>query len=368
MKKKPFDNFHWGLAWSIAALLAVGLINLYSALSFWGESGAWVGRLFWSQCLWIGLGLGLMFLMISMDYRLWEKLGQSFYIFMIVLLVATVFFGREVGGNRSWLILGPLRIQPSEFAKLATLMMLAKFFSDHPLPEGYGLKELWKPMLLVGLPCGLILLQKDLGSSLFFPLIFVSLAWAAKLRRKTVVLFFLIISVSGVLGYQYALSPYQKARILTFVNPTEDVRGTGYHLMQSKIAVGSGQIFGKGYLKGKINKLKFLPERHTDFIFPVLAEEWGFVGSLMVLGLFASFLLASLSIAIRARERFGSFLAFGIVALCFWQIIINLGGVLGIMPLTGVTLPFLSYGGSSTVALLMGIGLLFNIHMRRFMF
>lgn len=369
MKKRLFENFHWSLSWVTAAILIVGLVNLYSALEFWGTpGGSGVAKLFWSQCIWIGIGLGMVLLMVAIDYRLWERLGWTVYGILLCALVATVIFGREVNGNRSWLSIGSLTVQPSEFAKLACIFVLAKFFGENPRPEGYGLQELVRPMLMAGTPCLIILLQKDLGSALFFPLIFISISWAARLRRATVLVFFVLITFVSILGYQYALSPYQKARILTFVNPTEDVRGTGYHLMQSKIAVGSGEMFGKGYLKGKINKLHYLPEQHTDFIFPVLAEEWGFLGSLLVLSLFGTFLWMSLRVAIRARERFGSFLAYGIVAWFFWQIVINLGGVLGILPLTGVTLPFLSYGGSSMVALLMSVGLLLNIHMRRFMF
>ena len=353
--------------WVTLALLLVGLLNLYSALNTWEEGGG-VSHLFWLQCLWVGIGLLALIVFIAIDYRFLERLCWVIYFITLFLLLATLLFGREISGHKSWLMLGSLSFQPSEFAKLSLIFILAKYFGDRPLPEGYGIYQLLKPLGLAMVPCCLILLGKDLGSALFFPLIFGSIAWSAQIRRKTLAIFFVLIATTAILGYNYALSPYQKARVLTFINPTEDVRGTGYHLRQSKIAVGSGQFFGKGYLKGKINKLRYLPEKHTDFIFPVLAEEWGFFGSMIAVGLFGAFLFWAIQIAIKARERFGAFLGFGIAALVFWQVVINLGGVLGIMPLTGVTLPFLSYGGSSLLVMLVCVGCLFNINMRRFMF
>jgi rod shape determining protein RodA len=205
-------------------------------------------------------------------------------------------------------------------------------------------------------------------SSLFLILTFSSLVLFAGVKR-TIVVWCMVLALIGSFGaYKKVLKPHQKARIQAFMHPDEDPKGAGYHLLQSKIAVGSGQVFGKGYLKGMHNKLLYLPERHTDFIFPVWAEEWGFFGSVFILGLYGALLLIGIQTASKAKEIFGIFLALGITALFFWQIVINIGGVLGLMPLTGVTLPLLSYGGSSLITIFIGIGILMNIAMRRFMF
>jgi rod shape determining protein RodA len=291
-----------------------------------------------------------------------------FYVAVCVLLLLALLLGASVRGTHGWLKLGPVALQPTEFAKIAYILLAARFFADHPNPEGYGLVDLWKPGLAMLVPFLLIVLQGDLGSSLFLILIFVSMSLFAKVKRNTLIACVILAAVAAGAVYAFGLKEYQRNRIFNFFNPEADVRGSGYHLVQSKIAVGSGKLFGKGYLQGNINKLRYLPERHTDFIFPVFAEEWGFVGSMVVLSLYAALLLMGVEIGEKARDRFGSFLAIGVVSLLFWQIAINLGGVLGLMPLTGVTLPLMSYGGSSMVAILASLGLLFSIHQRKFMF
>lgn len=366
MKPKTLENFNWGLFWGTLVMIAIGLVNLYSAVRVWGEGE--MESLFWNQVLWLVIGLVLMTLFILFDYRLWEKLAIFFYGFSILLLVLVLFVGRKISGHTSWLSVGGISLQPSEFAKIGLILMLARFFNNNPRPLGYNFFSLLQPIGWTLLPFVLVLLQKDLGSSLFFPLIFVTILFVAKIKKSTVAIFLCLMAVGGSLAYQYALKPYQKERLKIFLNPESDPRRSGYHLIQSKIAVGSGRFLGKGYLKGRINKLKYLPDKHTDFIFPVLAEEWGFLGSILTLGLFAYLLWEGIGIAIKAREPLGAFIATGVTALLFWHFMINLGGVLGVLPLTGVPLPFFSYGGSSTMGFLLGVGLLFNIHMRRFMF
>ncbi|MDO8526903.1 MAG: rod shape-determining protein RodA [Deltaproteobacteria bacterium] len=367
MKRKILENFNWSLLWVTLSLMVIGLVNLHSALSFWGEGGGYQ-KLFWQQVVWFLAGFGILLVLVTMDYRLWDKLGKYFYVMTLILLVLVLLVGRDISGNRSWLGVGSFGVQPSEFAKLGIILVLAKYFSSNPMPGGYGFKDLLKPMALAGVPFILVLMEKDLGSSLFFPLIFMSMALVAKIQKKTLIGFLVLVTLGGGLAYQFGLKPYQKERIRIFMNPESDPRKSGYHLVQSKIAVGSGRIFGKGYMKGTINKLRYLPDKHTDFIFPVLAEEWGFVGAMLVLTLYGFLLWNGLGIAMKARESFGIFLATGVTALLFWHLVINLCGVLGMIPLTGVPLPFLSYGGSSSIVFLMGIGLLLNIHMRRFMF
>jgi rod shape determining protein RodA len=214
----------------------------------------------------------------------------------------------------------------------------------------------------------LVVLQRDLGGSLFFVLLFVTISFFLKVPARYFVIAGVLAAVAGVGAYHFVLKGYQKDRVKMFLNPESDPRGKGYHLVQSKIAVGSGEWMGRGYLKGNINKLKYLPERHTDFIFAVLGEEWGFLGGVFSLVVMALFLLVGLESASQTKDPFGSLLAIGVVGLFFWHIVINQGGVLGLMPLTGVPLPLLSYGGSSLFTLMIGVGMLFNVRMRRFVF
>lgn len=360
------EGFHWSMAAVVGALVCVGLINLYSAVYFWGEGGS--TALFWSQLLWMAIGVLMMLLVTASDYRVFHRFAIPAYAVACALLALSLVLGSVIRGTQGWIKLGPVSLQPAEIAKVCYIFVAARYFADHPNPDGYALADLWKPGLAMLLPCGLIIAQGDLGSSLFLILIFVSMALFAKVRRKTLVVCATIGVVAAAGVYAFGLKEYQRDRIFNFMHPEADVKGGGYHLVQSKIAVGSGRFFGKGYLKGNINKLRYLPERHTDFIFPVLAEEWGFAGSIVVLVLYASLLLMGVDIAARARDRFGAFVSMGVVSLLFWQIAVNLGGVLGLIPLTGVTLPLLSYGGSSMIAIMVALGLLFSVHLRRFRF
>lgn len=359
-------KFNWPFFFVTLALIVIGLINLYSAVYYWGEKGQ--SSIFWSQIIWITVGVIFLFVAAFTDYRVFHRIAFHLYVIVNILLLVSIFFGEVVRGTAGWIQIGGISFQPVELAKLVIVMVLARYYSDHPNPEGFSLKDMFKPAVLTLITFALVVLQGDMGSSLFIILIFFSLSVFAKIRTTTIVFLLIMGLVAGGVIYQFGLKEYQRSRILTFVHPEQDIRGTGYHLMQSKIAVGSGKVIGKGYLKGNINKLQYLPERHTDFIFPVFAEEWGFLGSLVMIILYAAFLLMGVEIASRARERFGIFLSIGIVAMLFWQVVINLGGVLGLMPLTGVTLPLMSYGGSSVIAVLIGVGILENVSRRRFMF
>lgn len=348
----------------LALLCTIGVVNLYSALALWGGVTQW--RLLWMQLLWMGIGAVVAWGLAHYDYRRLLRSGQRWHLVILVCLVLVLFVGREISGHRSWFGIGGIGIQPSEFAKLTTVFLLAHFFTPPNRPQGYGLRDLLPIILWAGLPAGLILLQGDLGTSLFLVLLSGSYALFAKLRWRTIVLLALVGVAGAVAAYQ-TLSPYQQARIGTFLHPDADPRGAGYQLLQSRLAVASGGWLGKGYLQGRINKLRYLPEKHTDFIFPVLAEEWGFAGAVLSLSGFFCLLMLGLEISANAVDRYGGMLAFGIVLWLFWQLAINLGGVLGLMPLTGVTLPFFSYGGSSMVVAFIAMGLLLSIHRRRFL-
>lgn len=351
---------------TMGCLILIGLLNLLSALHLWG--GGLQLRQFWMQLVWLVLGGGLAWLLSWYDYRLLRQSGSLLHGLALALCLLVLLFGREVSGHRSWVAMGGLGIQPSEFIKLTSVLVLARFFTDRPQSRGFRLRDLGWPFFLTGLALGVILLQGDLGTTIFLLLVLGSFLLFAKLHRSTLVILLAVTLIGGGLAYQVLFTQYQQERITTFLHPEADPQGSGYQLLQSKIAVGSGGVWGRGYLRGQVNKLRYLPEKHTDFIFPVLAEEWGFVGCVVTLSLFFILLLLGLEIARSSRDRFGGLLAVGIVFWLFWQIAINLGGVLGLMPMTGVTLPFLSYGGSSMLATFAAMGLLLSVHRRRFLF
>ena len=361
------SHFNWHLLWITIALCVIGLMNLYSAGHLWGHHG--YPKIFTSQLIWMTTGFFIAGIILFVDYRVFERLAYPLYWLTVVGLVVVLFFGKEVAGNKNWLTIFGLTFQPSEFAKIGFILALSKYLNIHqPLLQSFSFRDLIKPFALLLIPLVLILLAGDLGSAMFFILTFGTMILFAGVQRSTLVKLVVIGLLGIFLVYMFLLSPYQKARLRTFVDPAHDPRGQGYHLLQSKIAVGSGQFLGKGYMKGMMNKLMYVPENHTDFIFSVWLEEWGFLGGLVVIALYLAMLLIGLDVASKAKERFGIFLALGITALIFWQIVINISGILGLLPLTGVTLPLLSYGGSSVVTILAGIGFLLNISMRRFMF
>ncbi len=250
--------------------------------------------------------------------------------------------------------------------KIAVVLVLAKYYAKNATPRGMGLRDLLRPMLMTALPAGLIVIQPDLGTAGLVALIAVTITLFAKVERRTLVLF--VAAGSAVVPAVWSLlKDYQRRRILTFLDPAHDPLGAGYHIIQSKIAIGSGMLTGKGYLQGTQNALSFLPEEHTDFIFSVLAEEWGLVGAATLILLFALLVVRGLSIAHRCRDPFGMLLAVGITSLFFWQVVINIGMTMGLAPVVGVPLPFISYGGSSTITIAICVGLLLNVSMRRFM-
>ncbi|MFP4037846.1 MAG: rod shape-determining protein RodA, partial [Desulfobacteraceae bacterium] len=268
-----------------------------------------------------------------------------------------------------WISLGPLSVQPSEVAKFALVAALARFFgTDYAASQrSYRLRELWRPMVLIALPCALILEEPDLGTTLLLIIVAMSMILFAGVRWQSLAL--MVGTFLSAAPFVWVnLAPYQKRRILTFIKPDLDTLGSGYHINQSKIAIGSGQFWGKGYLEGTQTRLDFLPEQHTDFAFSVLAEEWGFVGSSLLLMVYLGLIIWAVNIAHNSRDRFGTFLAFGIAAVVFWQVVINVSMTTGLLPVVGIPLVMFSYGGSSVVTTMASMGILMNISMRRFMF
>lgn len=364
--RRLVENFDWWMLSLTVLLACFGLVALYSAIHAGMESVS--SDLFTKQIIWYSVGVVVMIIAFLFNYKTYERWGHLFYIFCILMLVAVLFIGKTGGGSRRWLAMGPFTIQPSEIVKLAVIIVLAKYYARVSTTNGLGIRELVTPLVITAIPAALIVLQPDLGTAIVVILIAGSITFYVKIERRTFTWLIAICALIVPILWKYVLRPYQKTRILTLFNPDRDPLGTGYHIIQSKIAVGSGMYTGKGFLKGTQNALNFLPEQHTDFIFSVLAEEWGFLGSILVLLTFLILILWGLGIAQRSRDIFGKVLAVGVTSMIAWQVFINIGMVMGLMPVVGVTLPFISYGGSSVITMMAGVGLLLNISMRRFLF
>ena len=360
-----FDGFALGV---LLTLLGIGVLTLYGIQPvnpLTQESLPY----FFRQAIWILVGAVAFVLMASIDYHTLARFAYPIWMIAVVLLVGVLAAGRSIQGARRWISLGFFSIQPSELAKIGLLFVLAKVLSDTPRRGGLSLPEMATPALLIGLPMLLILKQPDLGTGLALLSISAAIIFVVGLRSKLLIyslLFGMIAFPFFWLFFWNHLRDYQKARLLTFINPAHDTSGAGYHIAQSKIAIGSGQLFGKGLFGGTQSQLKFLPEGHTDFVFAVFAEAWGFAGVAVMLILFLLLIVWGIEIALRAKDRLGSLLAVGVVGLFSFHVIINIGMALGSMPTVGIPLPLISYGGTAMVTTLGLFGLLLNIKLRRF--
>jgi len=359
--RREFAHFPWPLLGVVVAISAIGIWNLASA-SRSAHAPVWI-----AQAWWMGAGLLVALVVLAFDHRSYQRLAWVFYAAVLVLLLLVLVKGRTVMGARRWIGVGGVNIQPSELAKIAVIMALASWFhrDAERRTEPLGLAGIAVPLGLTFLPAVLILKQPDLGTALIVVAVGCTMLLFARVRWRTLAVLATVAVGAAAFAYPH-LKPYQKKRVETFLNPEGDLRGAGYHAVQSKIAVGSGQGFGKGWAQGTQNNLSFLPEQHTDFIFSVWAEEHGFVGCLLLLLLYFGLVTAGVDVAGNARDRFGHFLAIGVTAMLFWQTVINIGMVTGILPVVGVTLPLMSYGGSSVISTFLGLGLLANVGMRRF--
>lgn len=357
--------FDWGLLGFTFLLGLLGLATLYSAVTSATPTPQKI--LYFKQLIWYCVGMTGMVLSFLINYKSLDRWAPAIYAACILLLIYVLLIGKHAGGARRWLVLGPVSIQPSELVKIAVIISLARYYSKHANTKGFTLRELFTPLVLTIIPFILIVKQPDLGTAILVVLIAGSMTVFVKIERRSLLCIITGSTITVPLIW-FLLKGYQKKRILTFLNPDRDPLGAGYHIIQSKIAIGSGMISGKGFLKGTQNALSFLPEQHTDFIFSVLAEEWGLVGSVVILILFLTLIIWGLNIAYRCREPFGTIMAVGVAAMIFWQVFINIGMAMGLMPIVGVTLPFISYGGSSIISIMICIGLLMSISMRRFLF
>ncbi|MCD6534800.1 MAG: rod shape-determining protein RodA [Deltaproteobacteria bacterium] len=355
-----FDYLTLGLTF---ILVFLGILTIYSA-TYNPEAGSWLTGYCRKQCIWFGISLVVGSGLFIFHYNFLYQLSYPLYGVGLILLLAVEVAGSQHMGATRWLSIGGINVQPSEFAKLSVILALARYLSNRSLPPPYNLKELLMPIIIVALPTILILKQPDLGTAMLIILISGVIIFIAGITRGTIVTISISALTTAFVGWHF-LHDYQRQRILTFINPENDPLGSGYHIAQSKIAIGAGKLFGKGFLKGTQNSLHFLPEQHTDFIFAAYAEQWGFLGTIILLALYFAFLFRALNIAMEARDSFGSYLATGIAAIFFWQVTINIGMVSGLMPVVGIPLPLFSYGGTSMLTSVILISILLNIHYRR---
>jgi rod shape determining protein RodA len=359
--RRLIKNFGWALFLMTLAFSAVSLLNLYSA-SY--ETGL---VYFKKQLVWVGVGMLTLVLVSFLNYRFLKQYSIYIYVLSILLLLYVLVFGKAVAGSKSWIDIASIAtIQPSELVKISVIIILARFYDNDYQPAPYGFLDLIKPIIYIAIPFALILLQPDLGTALTLLLVSGSMVLFMGVKKWSVA--FILIVVLGVSFYSwnYTLKPYQKDRIRTFINPSSDPLDAGYNSIQSQIAVGSGGVTGKGLRAGSQTQLRFIPAQQTDFAFSVLAEEWGFLGSIFVLLLYFMIILWMLDTSSRAKDRFTMLVCFGIGAMFFWHVVVNVGMVIGILPVTGVPLLIFSYGGSSTLTAMIGIGIVLGIRMRKF--
>ncbi|HUF25083.1 MAG TPA: rod shape-determining protein RodA [Vicinamibacterales bacterium] len=357
--------FHidWALIGAILALAGMGLAMIYSTTYDLGAEQA--GREFWTQMQAIVLGVALMALCMSIDYRAITQRSLLIYGGVILLLIAVFFVGVVRGGSRRWIPLGFFNLQPSEFGRIAIALVLAMYFGENR--RGARLSS----DLLLGaaftlVPFLLIARQPDLGTAVTLLPVFLGIVYLAGLRMRLLVVAAVIGVLLSPLAWNYALKPYQKERIQTFLDPERDSRGAGYQQIQARVTVGSGGLTGKGFQKGTQGGYGFLPVAHNDFVFSVLAEEHGFLGVLVALGLYLFVILRSLDAARLAKDKVGTYLVVGIVSGFMFQVMYNITMSAGLAPVKGLTLPLMSYGGSSLIATFAAFGLILNVRMRRF--
>jgi rod shape determining protein RodA len=358
-------HFDWTVFTIALSLAGLGLLSVVSAT--WGGSRHGLDPLIMRQLVWIGAGTVMMIGVGIFDYKALGTYAYPFYVVAVLMLIVVAVMGHSTGGSKRWISLGFLNLEPSEVAKLAVVLVMVRYLREDPPPGGWQLKQMIVPALLLAVPVVLVLKQPDLGTALILILITATLIFVGGLNWQMMVALMLGAVMAAPVAWHY-LKPYQRERLVSFINPQSDPLGSGYHIIQSEIAIGSGGEWGKGFLKGTQARLNFLPEQTTDFIFAVYAEEFGFVGSLVLLGLYAGLIARGIWIARHARDRFGSLIAIGFTGIIFWQVAINTGMATGMLPVVGITLPLVSYGGSSLIAMMIGMGVLISVNTRRYLY
>ena len=360
---KWYALFDWPLFFMVISISFFSVILIYSA-NFTSES-EFTRSLYMRQLEWNFYGLFLLVVLVAADYRLIEKPSYILYIIFILLLVKVLFSARVISGSQRWLSVGGMNLQPSEMVKVVLIVTLARFFEDRRDVTEMGFRQLIAPVIIMLIPFLLIAKQPDMGTAMILLAVFVVMAFVNGIKRQTLMRIAIGTVVLAPLIW-HNLKGYQKNRILTMWDPTADPLGTGYHTIQSKIAIGSGGLMGKGFFAGTQSKLNFLPEKHTDFIFAVFAEEAGFIGTVILLILYLLILLRMIDIIMKAKDRSGSLMAAGVTAMFATHFFYNVAMTLGLTPIMGIPLPLLSYGGSATLANYAAVGIILSIHLRRF--
>ncbi|MEW6719174.1 MAG: rod shape-determining protein RodA [Thermodesulfobacteriota bacterium] len=354
----------WPLLFIAILLCGIGLVNVYSGTRVHGGAAS---ALFAKQFLWIALGLGVFFATYYLSDGFIEEATPGYAILILVLLVIVLAVGQIRGGAQRWISLGGFNLQPSEFAKIGVVLMLARYYSSKYQYGGIGLADTLPAIGMVLVPFLLVALQPDLGTAGVLLFILAGMSVIACVKGWLLGLFAFLGS-AAIPALWYFMKDYQRQRVITFLDPERDPLGAGYHVIQSKIAVGSGGILGKGYLQGTQGALRFLPEKHTDFAFAVFSEEWGFLGSALLLLLFALLVRRLFHLAIRSQDRFASFACGGVAVYFLTHTVINLAMVCGLFPVVGIPLPFVSYGGSSMLTNMLALGMVANLSRSRFTF
>lgn len=341
-------------------IAAIGCLLVYTA-TYYGKEAP----LFQKQIIWCLIGIGLMAAFMLIDYHVYFDVSLVLYAVGMILLLYLMIWGKTTANVKSWIHLGGFQFQPSEFMKIFTALVLARYFNSQE--RAYlNFRSFAMVTLIIGAPLALIIIQPDFGTAAtYFPLIAAGMFFGG-IRLKFWLVAVLVIAIALPTGWFMFLKPYQRERIMIFLNPERDPLGSGYQVTQAKIAIGSGGIIGKGFKQGTQAKLEYLPARHTDFIFAVLGEEWGFVGVVVVLGLYLFLILQAFSIAKGARDRGGMFLVIALILFFIFHILINVSMQIGLLPTTGIPLPLISYGGSSTMMFFIAIGLILNVDYRKF--
>lgn len=366
--RRHVQNFDWLLLSLVLLASLIGVVTIFSATRPLTGS-AHHSSFYIKQLVWMFMGLVAMGVVVKIDYRQFERVAGILYAIGILLLVFVLGIGRMGLGAQRWISIGGISFQPSEVFRLAYILMLARYLSF--LKPPIGVKEFLKMLpLLALLPFGLLVKQPDLGTATTMGLVFLFLCFARGMSKKLVMALLIFGLVSGPFLFDIIwhgfLKGYQRDRIVAFMDPQADPAGIGYNITQSKIAIGSGMVLGKGYLKGTQGPLRFLPENHTDFIFSGFAEEWGFAGCLALIAIYLAILLRALDTARHAKDDFGALMALGLTFMFAFYFFFNIGMAMGMLPVVGIPLPFMSYGGTAVFSNYIAVGLLINIRLRRF--
>ena len=361
MKKSMFKNVEWWILICTVILLTIGLVALFSATqnSNYEE--------FKKQIIWIAISIPIMLVFIFVDYELLSKISPIIYGLSIISLIA-VLFTTPINGATSWFNIGPFSFQPAEFAKVAVVLFISNIITKLQQKGREEINEFWKIgiiLIAIGIPTILIIKQPDYGTSLAFLAALVFMLYTAGIDKKYIITAVLLVVILVPLAYFFILPEHAKARIDVYLNPNLDPRGDGYNIIQSKLAIGAGQIFGMGLFKGNQTQLGYLYPKTTDFIFAVISEEMGFVVAGVIIVLYVILIVKSIQVAKTAKDDLGSYIAIGIVGILFFHMLENIGMTMGLLPITGIPLPFVSYGGSSMLTNLILIAILLNISARR---